>query len=190
MVNITTEGTATTVETPYHPDFPAKARQLGGKWDGSRKVWTFDSRDEERVRAVCREVYGTDGTPEEVVTLRYKLGRGDGNDKTLFICGREVAVRFHRDMGVRLGAGVVVVEGRFPSSGGSRNYPAVDGEGVTVEIRDVPKSAVEALVTDYPDQAQIIADPAPNRRTALEAEAVALRARLAEVEAELENLKV
>src|SRR5215471_16761676 len=49
------------VSSPYHPHFPAKARSLGGVWDAARRVWLFDAADHERVRALCREVYGSDG---------------------------------------------------------------------------------------------------------------------------------
>lgn len=47
------------VSSPYHPDFPPAARQLGGKWDSD--VWVFDARDDARVRGLCCDIYGTDG---------------------------------------------------------------------------------------------------------------------------------
>jgi DNA repair protein RadC len=49
------------VSSPYHPNFPARARSLGGIWNAARRVWVFDSADNDRVRALCREIYGTDG---------------------------------------------------------------------------------------------------------------------------------
>jgi DNA repair protein RadC len=48
------------VSTPYHPNFPARARSLGGVWDAARRVWVFDAGDHDRVRSLCREIYGTD----------------------------------------------------------------------------------------------------------------------------------
>jgi len=48
------------VSTPFHPDFPSRARVLGGEWDAARRVWLFDPGDDERVRTLCREIYGTD----------------------------------------------------------------------------------------------------------------------------------
>jgi DNA repair protein RadC len=48
------------VSSPYHPYFPAKARGLGGIWDTARRVWLFDAGDYDRVRLLCREIYGTD----------------------------------------------------------------------------------------------------------------------------------
>src|SRR6266446_9023094 len=49
------------VSSPYHPHFPARARSLGGTWDAAQRVWLFDAADHERVRSLCREIYGTDG---------------------------------------------------------------------------------------------------------------------------------
>src|SRR5437879_13693109 len=49
------------VSSPYHPHFPARARSLGGIWDAAQRVWFFDAADRERVRSMCREIYGTDG---------------------------------------------------------------------------------------------------------------------------------
>jgi DNA repair protein RadC len=46
------------VSSPYHSQFPARARQLGGTWDAGRLIWLFDARDEGRVRALCEEVFG------------------------------------------------------------------------------------------------------------------------------------
>jgi DNA repair protein RadC len=48
------------VSSPYHPNFPARARTLGGIWNAARRVWVFDAADHYRVRSLCREIYGTD----------------------------------------------------------------------------------------------------------------------------------
>jgi DNA repair protein RadC len=52
------------VSSPYHPDFPARARGLGGNWDAARRVWVFDAGDRDRVKSLCREIYGTDSDGE------------------------------------------------------------------------------------------------------------------------------
>src|SRR5271165_3292034 len=33
----------------------------GGEWDAGRRTWLFDLSDTERVRTLCREIYGSDG---------------------------------------------------------------------------------------------------------------------------------
>jgi DNA repair protein RadC len=47
-----------TVASPYHPNFPARARGLGGTWDAARRVWVFDAREHDRVKSLCEEIYG------------------------------------------------------------------------------------------------------------------------------------
>src|SRR4029077_16126585 len=49
------------VSSPYHPNFPARARLLGGEWDAARRVWIFEAHEDDRVRSLCRDIYGTDG---------------------------------------------------------------------------------------------------------------------------------
>jgi DNA repair protein RadC len=66
------------VTSPYHPNFPARARGLGGTWDSARRVWMFDAGDHDRVRSLCREIYGTDGTENAeggTTPRRYAEGR-------------------------------------------------------------------------------------------------------------------
>lgn len=134
------------VEAPYHPEFPSRARQIGGKWNG--KLWAFDPRDESRVRDLCVAIYGDDGSPQELVTVQIVieddalLAYANRTD-TLWCCGRQVARVLGRDSGARLGEGVVVTEGRFVS-GGSRKNPLLLTKGRTVvEVRDVPRRAAE-----------------------------------------------
>ncbi len=60
-VSIVEEDGQIVVGSPYQPDFPARARALGGIWDAVRRVWRFDAGDGERVKSLCREVYGDAG---------------------------------------------------------------------------------------------------------------------------------
>ena len=65
------------VTSPYHPNFPARARVLGGTWDPARRVWLFDLGDRERVRTLCSEIYGPDGNAYG--TLPNATGSGPRN---------------------------------------------------------------------------------------------------------------
>ena len=60
-VSIVEQDGSIVVSSPYHPNFPARARLLGGEWDAGRHVWLFDAGEDDRVRSLCREIYGTDG---------------------------------------------------------------------------------------------------------------------------------
>ena len=66
------------VSSPYHPNFPARARLLGGEWDATRRVWIFDAREDDRVRSLCCEIYGTN-TADGEATLPLPGGNG-GNE--------------------------------------------------------------------------------------------------------------
>ena len=145
-----------TLSAPYHPDLPARAKSLGGRWHSASKSWSFDARDEERVRALAVEVYGAvEGDETAVVSLRVKLsGSYDevyAGDDSVWVAGREIARRLGRDMPVQLGRGVVVVDGNFSTSAGSRKSPAVmrGGPHVVLELRDVPTPLAHAAVAEH-----------------------------------------
>jgi hypothetical protein len=158
---VTRNGTHVILTAPYHPNLPAAAKQIGGRFDGTSKEWTFDARDEERVRDLARSIYGSDGSePVQLVTIRYTLDASDAREQVLWVAGREVARRTARDAAVKLGKGVILIEGRFPSSGGSTKYPVLAGyntaaPGIVLEIRDVPATLVTL------DEQTVIVDTAP-----------------------------
>jgi hypothetical protein len=140
------------VKSPFHPTFPAKARAIGGKWDGGTRRWTFDARDEERARALCMEIFGTDGTPQATATVQIvveQAWRAVGREYWRF--GRRLINKMGRDSTPSLGDGVILVDGAFLSRGGSRANPIITmrGESVTLEVRDVPRAALEADDGEY-----------------------------------------
>ena len=87
-----------------------------------------------------------------------------------------IAERRGRDEAVRLGDGVVIVEGRFGRSGGSAKYPALAPDGVVLEVRDVPASLVAE------DDTVTIVSEADARLATFDA-------RLAEIEAEAARIR-
>lgn len=154
MTDITVETTdrgRLAVTSPYDADFVSGVKDIGGRWDGASRRWTVDARDEERLRNLLREVYGSDGSPEDeadLVTVRWDIS-GSGHmrgDNEIRLAGRTIASRPGRDTAVRLGQGVVLISGGFPGSAGSMKYPAVEPrEGTIVEVRDLPRAAVNGL---------------------------------------------
>lgn len=147
-IRIGSESGRVFVKSPFNKAFVARARELNGKWVASSSEWAFDGRDEARVREACIELYGNDGsTQASLVTLRVTLGSWDGPDITLG--GRSLVRRRGRDYRVNLGEGVVVLEGGFPSCGGSMKNPRVDPQdGTVLEVRDFPESLARTLVPD------------------------------------------
>lgn len=135
------------LQSPYHRDLPDQAKALGGKFDPREKAWLFDPRDERRVREMARKIYGTDGEGvTKTVTIRLDLDKyGDkyGDAAEIWFGGRMVAARKYRDSEVRLGDGVIIASGGFPSSGGSAKHPRLSPKsGTVLEVRDVPETLV------------------------------------------------
>lgn len=185
-VTVTTENGKTSVTSPFDAEFVSKAKTIGGKWDGANKAWTFDSRDEQRVRDLCRQVYGTDGNAVEtgdLVTVRVHLSDHEGSkyDNFAKFAGQRIAHRPDRDSAVRLAANVVLIEGKLPSTGGSMRYPNIDaGSDVIVEVRDIPRAT---LALEREQDYEIIGETSNVDVDALLAEREQLLARIAEIDA-------
>lgn len=181
-VSITTNSATVTLHAPYEPTMPAKARAIGGRWDGDTKAWIFSLRDEERVRELAREVYGTDGTASQTVTVRLADPEGYARySNELYLFGRMIARRRERDEAVRLGEGVIIVAGGFNYRGGSVKNPRLEAkEGTVLEIRDVPADHTDIVATQQNGDLTIV-DTAIDR-DALIAERARLQARLTEID--------
>jgi hypothetical protein len=139
------------VQSPYHPEFPAAARNLGGKWDARSKTWCFDARDESRVRELCCSIFGTDGRADtKLVTLRVTVSAPWFTyTGSLFLAGRQIARAIGRDSGARLGEGVVILSGKGAGSGGSRNRTTIMRAETIFELRDVPHAAALDAVENH-----------------------------------------
>lgn len=183
-ITVTTSGNHVYLISPYNTKAVSAAKRLGGQWDGARKAWRFDARDEDRVREMARDIYGTDGTVESVldtVTVRIKAAdyidhTGRDTENTVRVAGRRVAYREYRDAEVTLVPGVVIVAGGFATSGGSMRYPEIGATDAVLEIRDVSRSTLDRL-----DAYELI-DAGVVNEEALRAERGRLAARIAEID--------
>lgn len=188
-VTVTVSPTDIRVSAPYDATFPPAARKINGKWNQPHApgVWMFDIRDEGRVRQLCRDVYGTDGSDADQprVTLRVPVPWGDKWTGGEFRpAGQALVWRGARDVDVRFADGVVVVAGGFPGSGGSMRYPHLEPQGGTViEVRDLLAAAAQKIVDTVPGS--VVVDTDADRRQALIAERATLLARVAAIDAEL-----
>lgn len=175
-------------ESPYHPALPSPAKKLGGKWQ--TPYWVFDERDDERVRAMYKEIYGTDGDDApDLVTLRITVKDEPWSAwrTGVFLAGRLIARATERDSGAILGNGVVIIEGKEPTSGGSLvNWSTIIREGTVLELRDVPRAiAKNVMGADYLHLDFELLDnakPAPIDREALAEERARLVARIAVID--------
>lgn len=161
-VTIKSENGNLAVKSPYNNDFVSAARQLGGKWNKPvANAWNFNEKDEVRVRELCMNVYGTDGSPMPTGTIRIVLDKVSPSAYTkydeLVIGPIQVLKKFDRDSTPKLGAGCVVVAGKLQSFGGSRNNPRITYDaGTVIEVRDVPQTIINQLVADDPDAYQVV----------------------------------
>jgi hypothetical protein len=156
QISVVCEGEQLRVRSPYHPDFPPSARNLGGKWVHSDREWVFDLRLEEQIRALLTRIYGWDGTyPVLIADVRVildQLPEKWREARSLWLLGRELASRPGRDARVQLGPGVALEAGGFPPSGGSRKYPALKWKpGTVLKVFDVPVGRIEASRAKYPE---------------------------------------
>lgn len=163
-VTITSKDGKLSVASPFNARFPERARNLGGKWtDGT---WQFDQRVEADVRALCVELYGTDGAaPADVADVRLFVAYGDRFGGLLFrtnylqvtLAGHPLARAFGRDSGAKTHDGLIVRQGGWTSGGSMRNPCIKLKEGDTeVEVLDVPRAAAEDLVARFPEMVSII----------------------------------
>ena len=97
LVAIERDGSILTCKSPYHPAFVTRANEIHGRYDG--EAWLFAAEKEDRVRAICREIYGTDGSGEvPLVSMQISIGaiRLTGRPD-FFLAGRRIAYRPERD---------------------------------------------------------------------------------------------
>src|SRR5690606_18648972 len=188
MVKITESDSILTVRSPYNAAFVEGARKLSGRFDRAACAWNFPASQRERVAALLREVYGTDGSaPIPTVTLRVRLmdSLRYTYDASLELGGRRVARVFGRDGGARLSDGVVVVEGSIGSGGSRKNPRLTVADGTEIELLDVPRPIAERLAasTEGPVVSAAIVESEEIDREALAEERARLVARIAEIDA-------
>jgi len=145
MIHIERTDKSLMVSSPYVPQLPKKARDLGGKWDSTNKIWVFDLRDETRVQRLYEDTYG-EWPGAEAIKVDIQLtaiGIPWGDKSSIFFGGREIARAYGRDSGAKLGNGVVVLKGGFDSGGSVKNWATKALEGTVIELRDIPLTMIE-----------------------------------------------
>ena len=167
------------VKSPYNADFVAHCRRLGGKWNGGEKYWAFPALVREQVLAVLSEIYGWK-PDSKAVTVKITAKRSlDARRDAIRFAGRVVAEASGRDTGARLGADVIMLDGKINSGGSMKNWETYIYEGSVFIMRNVPDSA--ALADDDWD-VEVVQDEQRPDIEALKAEKEKLLKRLAQIE--------
>jgi hypothetical protein len=153
-IKIQVEGNFIKAFSPYHPTLIDRAKALNGKWDSEEKCWKFDYRDESRVRALYKKIYGTDGIDKDLVTLRIRTRSKivSEDQQAIFLGGREIARATSKHSGAKLGEGIIVLDGVFKSGGSAQYWKTESSDIVEFEIRDLPKIAALELIGEKKDK--------------------------------------
>lgn len=133
---------------PYYEVANSDYRNLGGNWNRHDRRWEFDARDRDRLRGVLLTHFGHDDRPYQTVDARVKIEGNYNSCPELWMLGRLILRRSHRDARITLGTGVVLIEGTLPGRGGSVKYPALGEMDVIVEVHDVPAGHPDLLDED------------------------------------------
>ncbi len=142
-VTVQAEGERILAQTPFDAEFVEGAKRLAGKWRGGS--WIFPGSQEARVRDLCRQVYGTDGSPGETATLRVRMNQDLSIERDGFrIGGRLLAKADGRDTGARLGEDVVLLRGDIGSGGSDQYWTTEVAAGTVFELLDMPLAAARA----------------------------------------------
>lgn len=162
---------------PFNRTLPSEARSLGGRFDGVRKSWHLDARDEARVREMAIEIYGTDGVSGAGDLAIIHIYCSDFAEyRTNSVGGRFVLEKRTRDYLPRLGEGVILFSGDSSFDGnGSAQYSLIGNNNAVIEVRDLPRAAIPKW-----DGVTII--ESTTDREALAAERENLLARIAEID--------
>lgn len=142
------------VISPYNASFVKKARMLKGNWNG--KGWEFKKEYEDIIKGHLMDIYGDDGSPTPKCIVRVNLSKlSDINynkiwDDEVRMFGRTLVIRQHKNLTPLLDKTVILVEGGFSNSGGSRNNPNLKFYDNTIlQIEDVPEHLYVKLLNEY-----------------------------------------
>ena len=184
MVRFKIDGSRLMVESPYHPSFPAAARRLGGTWDDRSRMWSFDVRDESRVRELTQRIYGEGGENSgRLYTVRLRSqGSWCVRHGGLYWGVRELAHATGRDSGARLGPGVVLLQGGFGSGGSRANWTTDVRDNTVVELKDVPEACLTMDSNDTDWEVLEAIEQSAADVPALSTERIRLLQRIAEID--------
>lgn len=134
------------VRGPYNTCFVRRAKRLNGHWDRTNEFWIFPSEREAEVRELCATWFGTDGSaPPDLVDLHlvFHLSYAqDAPEATIF--GRVIANNRGRGATIRVGEGVVFIEGGAFSEAVGTGRRIVVPAGSRVRMAAVPRALAEA----------------------------------------------
>lgn len=150
------------VKSEYNKAFINKARYLQGKWESP--YWVFPEDNREEVKELLLDTYGEadilEDEEQQKVTVEIDLElytdtKGANNE--LRLDNILLASRTSRNSYVKLADNVMVIQGGFEESGGSRANPALCPEDNTIlRVKNVPLPIYEKVKDE--DGIRLISD--------------------------------
>jgi hypothetical protein len=135
------------VESEYNSDLPSKAKNLGGKWDSSNRVWCFPIEAIDEVRELYTTIYGEFDIPVETVTILCKATAPKEELHDGFtLAGIPIAYATGRDSGAKIDKRVIKLSGLFTSGGSVKNWRTVMTKDTEFKLIKVPLPVAENLV--------------------------------------------
>lgn len=137
VVKTTIENGQIRVSSPYHSEFPKRARQIGGSWQASSKLWVFPEELKELVIKTLNDYYGESGLDENIqyITLTLRaLEDIKGHAEDVIVTGRHVVKAYGRDSGAKMCDGSVLVSGTITSGGSVKNWQTIVRKDTVIKI--------------------------------------------------------
>ena len=82
MVNVIVTNSKIKVESDFSKEFVTQAKTIKGRWE--KPYWVFPVEQEKRLREILMEVYGEDGSSEEVATKKESSKKSDSKETTIY----------------------------------------------------------------------------------------------------------
>lgn len=89
MVNVIVTNSKIKVESDFSKEFVARAKTIKGRWE--KPYWVFPVEQEKRLREILMEVYGEDGSSEEVGSKEVRSEKVDTDGATIYTLLKEKA---------------------------------------------------------------------------------------------------
>jgi len=124
---------------PYHEEAKTRIKNLGGRWDGAKRLWWVQPEMEAEARRVLIDAFGTDGSADvQTVVVRVTaLRRVTEYTEPVVCCGKILARAWSRDSGAKVGEDVALLEGSIRSGGSRKNWTTIVDEGSVFKLVNV-----------------------------------------------------
>lgn len=181
--------------SPYNPQFVAKAKAAGARWNADKRAWMMPAANVDIAREILRTVYGRDDMPradEKLVRVKVtaledvRVTRGP-----IVLLGHVIASASGRDSGARIGDGVAFVYGAPQSGGSVKNWKTEISQGSVFILSDVPSTmlgSLDSFVDMFGEklyQYEVLADDRDEQLRKLQARRKELADALADIDAQI-----